>query len=550
MKTGILLLFLSDYKSKSEQVSEYEYDGTYKYSGRQTNEAPCKLLMEKSAMDGMPIKKVVCILTDEVRNIPVEGEKTAYDLFKERLVLDYKDNDLSFYPIEYSVGGTEDALSVYRGLKDILIECSGAKVYIDFTGGMRNVAFLMTSVVRYMEITDIQCGAIVYAMYRPNKKLIDITYIYEIYRLINAVDQFASSGNAEALSRFSESYKLDEAKNLMTAIIDLADDISLCQIERVEAHFRDISSALESFNSSVEQNGLFLQMLKLLIPTIKHKLYIDEQVSIPNIIRWCVDNNLLQQAVTLYVEKMPEYYFEKLILQQGDDFVTSNSGSRFYEDFYGRFYGKKDTDPYAEGFKEFLDNLPDDKIEDFSANDYMDSDYYKEYRDALVRLESVKEQHYINKEMKFMIYGERIKEKKFKGFVAAARTSNLKHLHFLLYDNEAAYNDYVKSRAKNVTYIKKFKAAEIVEHSDEVICKDGFDNKELATVMRYYLAVKIIRNNLNHASLMTDFEHKTDASMPEVIEGLKDYGIIVDMNARAIKAILLSSLDVMDKYLL
>ena len=40
------------------------------------------------------------------------------------------------------------------------------------------------------------------------------------------------------------------------------------------------------------------------------------------VISWCVDNNMLQQALVLYIEKMPKYYVEKgVFLKSIDDIV-------------------------------------------------------------------------------------------------------------------------------------------------------------------------------------------------------------------------------------
>ena len=40
------------------------------------------------------------------------------------------------------------------------------------------------------------------------------------------------------------------------------------------------------------------------------------------LISWCVENNMLQQALVLYIEKMPEYYVEKgVFLENNSEFM-------------------------------------------------------------------------------------------------------------------------------------------------------------------------------------------------------------------------------------
>ena len=82
-KSGVLLFFLSDFKERSEIPNNYSINGA-SYSGRQTNEAPTYFLLDMSYMEGYPIKKVLCITSQIVKNDRNKDGKTSYEIFSER----------------------------------------------------------------------------------------------------------------------------------------------------------------------------------------------------------------------------------------------------------------------------------------------------------------------------------------------------------------------------------------------------------------------------------------------------------------------------------
>lgn len=50
-------------------------------------------------------------------------------------------------------------------------------------------------------------------------------------------------------------------------------------------------------------------------------------------IRWCAENNMFQQAATIYTDKMPKYYFEKGLVPSFVDLstVTVSPGHNLYD---------------------------------------------------------------------------------------------------------------------------------------------------------------------------------------------------------------------------
>lgn len=381
-KNVALLLFLSDYKFKKsdrEAVSYFFFDGD-KYEGAQTNDAPveCLLKMALAKSAGLeklePNKKIklgqdkklyiLCITSYKV--MTGDGKK-AWDYFQNNLRKlqekyiekdeECKQDSFEIIPIpyDYQVVGdncrqfTEEdedtnqmAQRIFGDISDKLTQNVISDVYVDYTGGMRDISFLMTTIVRYLEFEGINCQKIVYSQYdRDNpeyNRIRDITYIYEMFQMINGVNEFVTTGRANTLN---EVFKLErdkagdrgekeehaEVKKLLENMVAFSKDMSICDVRNIDEYLANIRDSIgklkpDSKNNdsendcledteNIENQDLKIAMLKKLLPLMKEKLYLDrlgQNDYYIKLIKWCLENNMLQQALTLIEDKMPKAY--------------------------------------------------------------------------------------------------------------------------------------------------------------------------------------------------------------------------------------------------
>ena len=549
---GVLLLFLSDFKQDKDsgELDAYSSDKGV-FVGDQTNEAPVQYLLKAAGDDRHPIRAAICITTEKVRTVPVLEGKTAFEVFRDRL-RKYK-SDIEILPIDYRQDPIRTdsefsnmALPVFRGLRNSLKEMlkpgDDVRVYIDYTGGFRDVSFLMTTIVRFLEFEEITVGKIVYSSYQE-KRIIDITYIYQIMRLINGVDEFASTGNPRTLKAFAEGKQLEYVKRLMEAIVGLADKISLCQVDRIETDFQEVNDALNGFRSLPEleepsETGLYRSMIKEMVPMIQKKMYLDEEVTIPGIIQWCIDNSLLQQAITLYVEKMPTFYFERKIFKRPEPGDKESSDPTL---FYTRIYDSLRKVPQEETSEDIFRALLDKHFADINTEDktYRNDAFWGNVKaeatekdaalgKAIERLRGVFNAYVGNRKPE--IYGKKAEAKKMIGFINQMRQPMSCYMHYVLYDDQADYEKRKSEKGEGLKiYRKKWDATvELYDVGDEYHAK----------LLRYYLAMKIIRNTFNHAgNLEEGSESQMDESVGEVTDLLKDYGIPIEMTLSCISKV-------------
>lgn len=378
-KNIAVLLFLSDYKAGSKEA-DYRYVNGEIYKGKQTNDAPVECLLKmalaKSAgledlKSGSKLKLgqdkklyILCITSYKV----MTGEgKTAWVNFQDTvktLQEKYieKDEECKLNPIEvisipYDYRGEGDnytqfseeeedtnrmAQRIFGDISAKLTENGISDVYVDYTGGMRDISFLMTTIVRYLEFEGINCQKIVYSQYsRDNSdynRIRDITYIYEMFQMINGVNEFVTTGRADALNDIfkaerdkagdrEEQGEYAEVKKLLENMVAFSKAMSICDVRKIDDYLASIRDSIEKLKSNSKNNDseddnpkdaknsdsrdLKIAMLKQLLPLMEEKLYLDrlgQKDFYIKLINWCLENNMLQQALTLIEDKMPKAY--------------------------------------------------------------------------------------------------------------------------------------------------------------------------------------------------------------------------------------------------
>lgn len=137
---------------------------------------------------------------------------------------------------------------------------------------------------------------------------------------------------------------------------------------------------------------VYTELNENLRSNIKKNMYLDEDVSIPNIIRWCLDNSLIQQAITLYVEKMPSYYFSQGIIKRSEDDTEDDTGL-----FYGKVYDDLLRDPGRESFFEMIKDINDSLDDELKPDWNIINDKYRYLSEQIKRVKEIYTHRYVSK---------------------------------------------------------------------------------------------------------------------------------------------------------
>ena len=160
----------------------------------------------------------------------------------------------------------------------------------------------------------LQIGCLLYSNLQ-NKIVEPLDDIYALLQLTAGVEEFIQFGSVKALNDYydaqDQSRLSDGLNRLRAAMENFSEQIKLCHYGQFERAIKNLHEAVHDFKPS-DGNAQDLLMARLIdriremyAGTIKDRLVDDVEL-----IRWCVKNDYVQQALTLYTERVPEYIGE------------------------------------------------------------------------------------------------------------------------------------------------------------------------------------------------------------------------------------------------
>ena len=132
------------------------------------------------------------------------------------------------------------------------------------------------------------------------------------------------------------------------------------------------------------------------------------------------------------------------------------------------------------------------------------------------------------------IYGYNVREYSGEDFLRKLVSEPYRHkrdLHYFVYNDDQRYQ-----RIPNSTYRKKVHALKVLQENQKIRKQVG-DADRLLEIMKYYLAIKMIRNRMNHASEEEDSEDERLAA-----KELERFGIVINSDIENIQDIMYKAL--------
>ena len=532
-----LVLFLSVARDQKER--EYTFAPTgEKFLGTQTNDAPLECLMQKAKENGRGIGSIFCITTKEAKELTVLDGKTSIEIFKDQVSKAAKKLVYCDTPTVYEIPylDYEDSTLHKRQIAARIFEMiyrhtgSGSDMYIDYTGGYRDICLLMTSIIRYMEFRNIQCRMIIYSDLQAGI-LHEIHFIYDMFELVNSVDQFVTTGSASKLNAFYQTHESNEAIYKVTeAITDFSNNIRLCSLGGLDQSVIRLADTINALALADAEKNYYTALFQSLIPMIREKMYLDHlveagQLNYPVLIQWCLDNDLLQQALTLYVEKLPIYYFRNeyiphiLSEYDPDDRDLANKAASLLYEVYDVIADMPQTRLLSADMKRTAETWTGCRPLDRRLKTIVNADGAVDFRHAYRRLLNM-----VQKQKRSEGVYPDYYERTYTSAVPIDSVYNIvlnngkEGCHYLLFDDYASFRRIPQRDSGTLNnYQKKEYAAELLagDRTDMTdVQKDTFailENRSyLCDILLYYLIAKMIRNHTNHATENPETQDETN----------------------------------------
>lgn len=332
----ILLLFLSELHLKNGNVISSFYnppDGGQPIDGVQTNEPVVKYVMNSLASKGEHLDGIFYFATRKVReplSIGLPGRQPCtlpQDQFFQDIVHDYPGGeDVHFYGVAYDEEkSTEESIRQVIAMADKISHFMDGNtgeetaIYADMTGGFRYAAMMMLSVMQLLKYRGASIEGVLYSNFQK-KAIEDVSEVHRMFSLLSGADEFANFGSVREIeSYFKGKETSPELQSLLKVMRQFADAIRICRTPDIMPLVGRLSTSMDAFQKTGHktlQEDLFMQILYLIRK--EYGSLLSPNPSALDIIRWCVDKDFLQQAMTLCTEWLPGYIVDERICYTDD----------------------------------------------------------------------------------------------------------------------------------------------------------------------------------------------------------------------------------------
>ena len=321
-------IFITSISRLAAVSREIEYNGA-RVKAAQTSEACCKYLMSR----GMHPRIIIALCTKDAIETTYQNDGTAltvrsYDHFKQAITDYCRENGIAvpeFRPVrllrryERSNHFGAAVNQVYQIIREEAMP-QNTKILIDTAGGMRNISIMMQSMTRVLRYYGYQTTAY-YTNYGEKRIFCDHTD--RQLAIMEAIAEFAQHGTVRRLRECFRNNRIQEIIDLLDAMQAFSDSIQLCRTqdlpllinERIFPLLNRID-CLRDKAVSQEDVAAIRQMTDYIrIQFGYDPLSVSNEITAIDLIRWCLHNEMIQQAATLFTENIPKYLVQSGLLQ-------------------------------------------------------------------------------------------------------------------------------------------------------------------------------------------------------------------------------------------
>lgn len=211
-------------------------------------------------------------------------------------------------------------------------ETANCHLLADVTGGKRPANMAMAAVQQLLQYKRIHVDLVLYSDAQLHL-VSDVQLISDLYQLVAGVDAFTKYGRSDSIEDYFDFEYMKNGKEnngqttleqLLSTMHRFADAMSLCWPDHILKALKNLINALDAYpkEAAAPKEKLLIQLL----PTIREKydsLLFKEgpqkgKIDRLAVIEWCVDNKMIQQALTFCTEWLPQYIVEYGALYSDD----------------------------------------------------------------------------------------------------------------------------------------------------------------------------------------------------------------------------------------
>ena len=469
-----------------------------------TNESIFKCVIElQTIKDSGGLGKIIALVSEKVleeKNEAFEG-KTSFEYYSSIVKQLSPETQVEIIKLE-NEKHQENSISTV--LEDICNKINLTDtVYIDSAGGKRTTSNIIQILIKLLKYKGVENPYSLYADINGERAVItDTSSFLKMTDLADAFNEFITSGRTHQLINCFAHRSEPEIKHLLSSMTEFSDKVQLGKIEKLDKNIKNLNECIDSFSKIKSDADIEIVILKQFLPVIKEKLLGADETKIDyvKIIQWCLNNSLVQQAITIIVDKLPIYLFEHGIIKYCGDYqktvnaYKTNKNKMQPADWETNAFYTEILDiqnPLLKEMREYLTNGKIVKNEKCKKIESVLTDIEKTWNQNILEIKIPKD---------FTGLKNLIEERKYNSFKAFKNdlVTNPRLLEQLL---GIAKNNREISPSEDITMSNKFSAIEAISNGYKPTLYVFHSTNEIIVSIYYgYMYAKSLRNQINHAS--------------------------------------------------
>ncbi len=307
-----------DQNNTPKQPIEYSSEDIT-VSALQTNEACVKFLLKKLTQDGRPLDAYIRVQSNSVArsDFTMKYLDDRIGEFCETEKLAPPENLDCFLGEDEKEHRYDKVLNtISKKILEIAGDDDDVGIYLDMAGGKRDNYIFIQLLTKLLSFYHYHVHTYYANITGERGVMVNTDLSFRHMKILDAVNVFIQFGSAAPLRECFKNTKSITVKGLLKVMEEFSDSVQLCSIDIADIIPR-LKQQLDQAEKNVSYDTDDLFVIGTMIPMIRKKFDIkvdNGSRRMVNVIKWCLENDLIQQALTIYNEKIVDLIIDKKII--------------------------------------------------------------------------------------------------------------------------------------------------------------------------------------------------------------------------------------------
>ncbi len=374
-ESDVLLLCLS---AVPEAVTETSYrfeEEARTVTGYGTNAGPATALLSSLLDAGRRLDKVVLVCSETVRRpLVLKNEETRSaltallghdpcegshaDFYRDTVALAAARLDSCYarQPIEFLQVDVPDEVEAHQVTAAAIraADCvaagdaKGVRLHIDYNGGQRYMSLMLLAISNLLGQRSVRIGRTMTVNYdraKPVQLIQEMAPVFGCFDLVSGTGEYINYGRTGSLARYFAGSGEDIAR-VLSKMREFSENLQLCRTGYIMEQRGVLLALFDGYIQKYGSHGQealtgYEQLFLYAVQDIRRGMYDLLTGRLPDIIRWCVQREFLQQALTFTSEELPGHFWASGILRASEAEMAEMDNFVRVLTTDSRFAGKK-----------------------------------------------------------------------------------------------------------------------------------------------------------------------------------------------------------------